>query len=204
MILRFLYLVAIVSLSACATMDEEECNSADWQAIGYEDGAQGHALSYMGNHRKACADYGISPDFERYKQGRLAGLQEYCVPATAFALGRAGGQFNASCTPSLAPDFEQAWSHGRELHRAESQLRVSEQALKKHLSWLEHLTLEIQEAEAILVSDGLSRRQRKEILTDLKDLGEDLAKAEYELSVLEDQLMDDQGFVGQVQARYDY
>jgi hypothetical protein len=204
MIFRVFVAIAIVVLSACATMTENECSVADWQAIGYEDGANGHELSYLGNHRKACADYGVSPDFDRYKKGRLSGLKEYCVPATAFSAGRAGRQLNLSCAEALSPGFELAWSQGRELHRAESQLRSSENALNNHLLWLENLEVKIQRAEAALVSDGLNRHQRKQILSDLKQLGADMVDAEYDFLALENQMLDDQDFVREIRERYGY
>ncbi|MFI0460023.1 MAG: DUF2799 domain-containing protein [Candidatus Thiodiazotropha endolucinida] len=69
-------------------MDKDECRVADWYVIGYEDGAKGHSLSYLGNHRKACANHGIAPDSELYEQGRLAGQNEYCTPQNGFELGK--------------------------------------------------------------------------------------------------------------------
>lgn len=206
MIFRVFVGITAVVLSACATMNENECTAANWQDIGYEDGAKGYELSYLGNHRKACADYGVSPDFDRYKKGRLAGLQEYCVPATAFSVGRSGGQLNLSCADSQppSPGFELAWSQGRELHRAESQLRASEAALGSHLMLLDRLAEKIQKAEIMLVSDGLNKYQRKAVLTDLKQLGADLLEVEYELPMLENQRLNDLDYVREIRDRYNY
>ena len=52
----------IFFVASCATMSESECEEADWEIIGLEDGAQGHPLSHIGQHRKACAEYGVKPD----------------------------------------------------------------------------------------------------------------------------------------------
>lgn len=204
MIFRAFVATSAVLLSACATMNKNECTVADWQAIGYEDGAHGYELSYLGKHRKACANYGVSPDFDRYKKGRLAGLKEYCVPVTAFLLGRSGGQLNLSCPEPLLPEFELAWSEGRELHRAESQLRSSDIALNHHLTLLDSLEVEIAQAEIVLVSDGLNRHQRKKVLKNLKQLVADLVDAAYRLPALEHQRLDDQGLVREMRERFDY
>ncbi|MFT7130483.1 MAG: hypothetical protein ACI89U_002606, partial [Gammaproteobacteria bacterium] len=86
----------------------------------------------------------------------------------------------------------------------ESQLRSSENALNNHLLWLENLEVKIQRAEAALVSDGLNRHQRKQILSDLKQLGADMVDAEYDFLALENQMLDDQDFVREIRERYGY
>ena len=42
-------------LFSCATMNQSECVNENWKIVGMEDGAKGRALSYLSNHRKACA-----------------------------------------------------------------------------------------------------------------------------------------------------
>jgi hypothetical protein len=38
---RFFATILLFALGGCAGMDAEECRTADWRAIGYEDGVQG-------------------------------------------------------------------------------------------------------------------------------------------------------------------
>lgn len=185
-------------------MGKDECLVADWRAIGYEDGAKGHALSHLGNHRKACSEYGITPDMNRYEQGRLAGLEEYCIPSKGYALGKSGIKLNRVCKAPLARKFEQAWSDGLKVHKAESQLRNSERKLKQQQVIHDDLNSQIEDAEAELIRDGISRKKRKALLAEIKDLNAELADAEYELSVLEDQVQDDRDDLERVEAQYDY
>lgn len=201
--IRYLVFTALIFLlSGCASMDKEECQIADWRAIGYEDGAKGRALSYLGNHRKACSDYGISPDMERYEQGRLAGLHEYCTPSNGFELGKSGQKLNTVCKPPLAEDFKLAWLQGVEVHDALSQLRASERTLKRYQKMVVTLNEQIEDAEAKLVSDGISRKKRKVLLEEIKDLNAELEDAESELLMLEDQVQEDRDYLEQVEARY--
>lgn len=185
-------------------MDKDECLVADWQAIGYEDGAKGYPLSHLGKHRKACSEYGITPDMERYEQGRLAGLQEYCIPSNGYALGKSGKKLNRVCKAPLAKDFEQAWSDGAEVHNAKSQLQNSERMLKRQQKKLDALNSQIEDAEAELVSDGISSKQRKAILAEIKDLNAELEETEHELSALENQVLEDHDNLERVEARYNY
>jgi hypothetical protein len=203
----FRYLVvtlAIPVLSGCASMDREECMVADWRAIGFEDGAKGHALSYLGNHRKACAEYGVTPDMERYEQGRLAGLQEYCTPINGFKLGKAGDQLNPVCKPPFADEFKQAWSQGIEIFNANTELRKSERVLNKHQKYMSTLQQQIDDTEAELIKDGISSKRRKSLLEELKALGAEREDAESELSYLRDKVDENRDYLEQIESRYQY
>ncbi len=204
MIRSIVVTVAVISLSGCATMNRSECETADWQAIGYEDGAGGRVLSYLSNHRKACAEYGVTPEMAPYEQGRQAGLREYCVPANGYSLGKAGKSLNRVCPGSLAGDFEGAWQEGREVYRADSQQRSSKRALQRQQQQLRVLEARIAEAEKELVSDGVSSQRRKTLLSDIKKLNAELITAVARLPALEDQLALDQQNAERIRSRYEY
>jgi hypothetical protein len=203
--IRYLFFTAtLLLISGCASMDKDECQTADWRAVGYEDGAKGRALSYLGNHRKACSDYGISPDMDRYELGRLAGLQEYCTPSNGFASGKSGQPLNTVCKPPLADDFKLAWSQGLELHKAQSQLRNSERTLERHQEMVATLQEQIEDAEAKLVSDGISSKKRKALLAELKDLNAELEDAKDDLFEVEERVVENRDYLEQLEARHQY
>ncbi|MBT2972252.1 MAG: DUF2799 domain-containing protein [Candidatus Thiodiazotropha sp. (ex Ctena orbiculata)] len=185
-------------------MDREECQLADWRSIGYEDGAKGRPLSYLGNHRKACAEHGVTPDMERYEEGRLAGLEEYCTPRKGFDLGKSGHKHNPVCSAPLAEAFREAWSNGAEVHAAKMQLQNSKQKLDRQRNLIETLQQQIEETEADLVKDGISSKRRKILLDELKVLGIDLEEAETELFEYQDRVDEDRDYLEQLENRYRY
>lgn len=75
--LVFLALILLVA-TGCASMSKDECLLADWQSIGYEDGAAGRNASYLGEHRRACAKHGVVPNSAAYSAGHRDGLRTYC------------------------------------------------------------------------------------------------------------------------------
>src|SRR3989337_3049438 len=89
--------ILLLALSACATMDRNECLTVDWQTVGFEDGVAGYSGDRIGQHRKACAKHGVTPDLTAYQAGREEGLREYCVPANGFRLGSQGGSYSGMC-----------------------------------------------------------------------------------------------------------
>jgi hypothetical protein len=90
-------------LSSCASLSKDECLYADWQIIGYEDGAAGHGAGRIGDHRKACADHAVVPDKAAYDAGYNEGLQTFCTYDRGLGQGRLGQAANAVCHAS--PDF---------------------------------------------------------------------------------------------------
>ncbi len=115
---RFAVCSAILSLGlmGCATLSEEECRSADWRTIGYEDGVDGRPESRIADHRKACADVGIAPDLSLYQDGRMQGLTVYCQPRRGFEEGADGNTYHGVCPPDLDYEFRAAYEDGRRLH----------------------------------------------------------------------------------------
>lgn len=97
-------------------MDRNQCVNADWYAIGLEDGARGRALERLGDHRRACAEYNVTPDTARYLAGRNEGLKSFCTYERGFSEGRAGNSYVAACPAPSASAFLAGYNRGRELH----------------------------------------------------------------------------------------
>jgi hypothetical protein len=120
---RFLVLLFPL-LSGCATLDRNECLSANWYAVGLEDGAQGRPLERLGEHRRACAEYKVAPDAERYMAGRGEGLKSFCTYERGYAHGRAGQGYAGTCPAQLAGPFLAGYGRGKQLHDLTSRLQT--------------------------------------------------------------------------------
>ena len=92
-------------ISGCATLNKDECRTADWRAIGYEDGSRGYHPSRIGQHREACAEYGVRPDMDAYRSGHAEGVRVYCKPHTGYRLGLRGTSYNDICPADLEEHF---------------------------------------------------------------------------------------------------
>ena len=103
-------------VSGCASLDRGECQSANWYAIGLEDGARGRPLERLGDHRRACAEHKIAPDAERYVAGRNEGLKSFCTYERGFAHGRGGQTYAGGCPANMAASFQSGYQLGRELY----------------------------------------------------------------------------------------
>ena len=114
--------VLLAFLAGCASLDKYECRTADWYAVGLEDGARGRTLERLGEHRRACAEHGVTPHTERYLSGRQEGLKSFCTYERGYSQGRAGQGYAGACPKEIAGSFLTGYQRGRELHELNRRL----------------------------------------------------------------------------------
>ncbi len=99
--------VLALTLAGCAPVGKAECRAGDWARTGYEDGRDGRAPERFALYAQACAGTGQTADAAAYEAGREQGLQLYCTPQNAHALGKAGRALRPVCdAPSIAVPLE--------------------------------------------------------------------------------------------------
>lgn len=174
-------------LGGCASMSAEECAMSDWHTIGFEDGSQGYAADRLGDHRRACADHGIVPDFQAYQAGRDEGLQHFCQPSRGFNLGANGGQYNGVCSAALEPAFLDGYRSGVQLYDLRANVNSANYQINAKESELEQTKDEIRQTEAALIDRETTTEERILLLADLKDLAERSGELEAEIDVLIDE-----------------
>ncbi|MEC9246725.1 MAG: DUF2799 domain-containing protein [Pseudomonadota bacterium] len=114
-------LAFMLSLSACATLNETECESVNWSDLGRSDGAAGRSPSYVQRHREACAKYSLPVDESAWRAGWEDGIRRYCTPENGLSAGRDGRSYANSCPSDVAPGFESAYRVGKRVHDAQSE-----------------------------------------------------------------------------------
>jgi hypothetical protein len=179
--------LVLLALSGCATMDREECLTVDWRTVGYEDGAAGYSGDRIGQHRKACAKYGVTTDLAAYQSGRQEGLREYCVPANGFRLGSQGGDYSGMCPSDLDPAFTDAFQSGRQLHVLESRLANVNYDLDAKRNSLRKAESDIASRSARAISNEATTEERAQAVVDVKQLGERVGRLKSEIRQLEEE-----------------
>jgi outer membrane murein-binding lipoprotein Lpp len=179
------FIVAATLVSGCATLNKSECREADWQTIGLEDAAKGHPLTYIGNHRKACAEYGVKPDLDQYRAGHQVGLARFCTPDNGFKQGRAGRGYNNVCPVELEGQFLAGYDTGRELHELKSEIDHKLRDAQTAKTEKAQLEKKLQNIENLLVSGVMSAHDRKTLLDEFKDMQTRHATLEVHITDLE-------------------
>lgn len=187
-----------LALSGCASMSGDECLTSDWQMIGFEDGSRGYGSERLGEHRKACAKHGVTPDLQSYRQGREEGLREFCQPARAFNLGSRGGRYNGVCPAEAEGDFLDAYRAGYHLYELRAAVSSANAQINSKEHELDHIATTVRDKEALLIASDTTTQDRILVLADLKDLSERTGELEVEI----DHLIDDRARAEQQLANY--
>lgn len=108
---------AVLTVSGCATtpsLTPQQCQSSNWQEVGYSDGIRGRSGNYFGNYANSCASVGgTMPNRMKWEEGRQQGLKNYCTELNAYKLGREGYDWQSVCPLAGIEALEEAYSQGR-------------------------------------------------------------------------------------------
>lgn len=112
---------AAIVLSSCASMSEDQCRRADWQAQGERDGASGQPPGRIDAHREACAKAGVTPDAMRWQQGWRRGVLSYCTPRSAWQEGARNQTYQGACRDYDENNFLRWHRLGHDVYKARSE-----------------------------------------------------------------------------------
>ncbi len=178
-----------VLVSGCATgLSKHECRIADWRSVGYEDGILGRSAARIGQHREACAKYGVGLDFDAYRSGWDEGVRRYCQAGNAYREGRQGKSYNGICPADMETQFLQAYREGRQLYKAETDIRRTARKLKHKRQRLANIEVAMRDTGVELVSPGVITERRIILVDELRRLGDERAAIQAQIPRLEAEL----------------
>lgn len=165
-------------IGGCATLSEPECRNADWYMIGIEDGMNGRLSSRIGEHRKACSQYNITPNINAYQNGHADGVIQFCTEAKGFATGKEGQTYNGVCPSGLEDTFLKGYRIGKDFHALSYEIEQSTIAIDSFEKQIEELEKDISEKEKHLVNGKTTKTERKHLLEKIKEKQKELGELE--------------------------
>lgn len=182
-LIKHLFIFSSITLliSACSTMNKNECLNADWRTIGYSDGSRGYKAGRIGDHRSACAEYGVRPSLNAYNTGREQGLGQYCTPTTGYNKGLSGHRYNGVCANHNERDFVEALNYGLAIYGEVRTLNKLKNEYRKQEKYIHQLKEELLFKEEQIVRGRLSKVKAVILLNETKEIAEELGKAKSDL-----------------------
>jgi len=169
------------ALQGCASISRNECVTADWYAIGYESGIRGEREAQIAEHRKACAEHGVTPDLARFMAGRDAGLERFCVPINGYRLGRAGTGYAGVCPSRIEGEFLRAHGAGREIHDVQQNVNRLNRRVDTKQAELKSLNEDIADKRVELIRVGTTPPRRALLLSQMLELQEKVKSVENDI-----------------------
>jgi len=123
-----------LALGACATMGEQECRSADWEALGRAEGARGAPAGQVESQRKACAKHGVTLQEVPWRVGYAKGIEEFCTPRGGYLAGRSASKAKPELCAGKPQEeaFKSALREGKEIATLMQEVRSLRSALQQY------------------------------------------------------------------------
>lgn len=173
-------LIGLAALcGACASMNQGQCETADWFNQGVDDGVSGHTDSRYESYNKDCAEFGVRVDRKAYLSGWEVGIAEYCTANNGYDEGLSGNNYRNSCPTQLQDGFFAAYQLGQRLFDQRSRIDA--------------LRYELEEVNDDLARHGLSDEQRAILRRDRRHLKRDIDREQIALGMIASQARS-QGF----------
>jgi uncharacterized protein DUF2799 len=163
-------LLILINIVSCASLNESECQTANWEVIGLEDGSQGRPTSYIGEHRRACAEYKIAPDLTAYLKGHAQGLRQFCTEQNGFQQGFQGRANSQQCPADLASGFQRGYQKGYQAFQINSEINRLRHGIDSDQARLADIDDIKRAKEEELVRNTTREYRRRELLEEIKEL----------------------------------
>jgi hypothetical protein len=183
------FLVAALGLFAasCATLSESQCNVADWEMLGVEDGQNGQTVARYNRYVEDCGRHGIAPDRAAWQRGHQRGLKSFCTPQGVYQAGLMRRGSPSAC--GAEPDLFRIHRTASNFAGAESLLHMAELTIDRLIDETFRREREMERIESRLISDDdLTSEERAELRKDLQkrrrrrdDARRDLRRARLDL-----------------------
>lgn len=164
--------LATFAVMGCASQSQHlsNCSTQTWASAGRSDGLAGKGLDAVETWTTQCETPPTPEELSAYNENRLEGLQIYCSPKSAFAVGASGRPYLFVCSETLEPAFLKAFHLGRAQFRIEEKTR--------------DLTLQIQAFSTRLASPLTENSQRTFLKKEIESLKASLEATQKEREIL--------------------
>lgn len=184
---QILAVTALLVLAGCSatSMSKAECRTADWAAVGYEDGVKGRASDTFGARRKSCAEHGVAANFDAYLGGHEKGLAVFCQPRNGYRLGTSGYRYSGACPGHLEQAFRTAHADGYGLHERRKARDGIARELRHSKRRAKHVEDQMFRNTARLASSATPPSRRIDLSLEIKKLAEEKAELKQRIRQLE-------------------
>jgi hypothetical protein len=173
--IRFsLFTILVFLLSGCSTMTKEQCQSADWKAYGYTDGAKGKATTNFKTYAQACGDHGVKSDFDRYLIGHKQGVAVFCSFESGYQAGTENYRYQGICKSHNEADFLRGLAKGKKLYQARQDLRSEEREVSRLGKAIDEKRRLQEINEELIVDDGTTEDRRRLLIQENKQLAREI------------------------------
>ena len=166
----------LLALAGCAGMSEQACLTSDWRTVGFEDGSLGRSEATIPTYRKQCAEHGVQPNLDAYREGHAAGVDVYCRAGNGFEVGHSGAVYQGVCPTNLEPEFLATYKTGYRLYELEAAVRNIDAQIASNNYEQERIRAEITSIAAAMIASETTAEERVLMVSRSAELGRHYAE----------------------------
>ena len=161
----------LLALAGCSGMSQQACQSSDWRTVGFEDGSVGRSEASIANYQRQCAEHGVQPNLDAYREGHAQGVEVYCRAGNGFEAGHSGAVYQGVCPKNLEPEFLANYNSGHRLFELEAAVRNIDSQIASNNYEQERIRGELTSIAAAMISSDTKPEDRVVMVSRSAELG---------------------------------
>jgi len=161
----------LLALAGCSGMSQQACQSSDWRTVGFDDGSVGRSEATFANYQRQCAERGVQPNLDAYRDGHAQGVEVYCRASNGFEAGHSGAVYQGVCPKNLEPEFLASYNSGHRLFELESAVRNIDAQIASNNYEQERIRGELTSIAAAMISSDTKPEDRVVMVSRSAELG---------------------------------
>lgn len=161
----------LLALAGCAGMSQQACLSSDWRTVGFEDGTVGRSEATIANYQRQCAEHGVQPNLDAYREGHAQGVEVYCRAGNGFEVGHSGAVYQGVCPKNEEPEFLANYNSGHRLFELEAAVRNIDAQIASNNYEQERIRGELTSIAAAMISSDTKPEDRVVMVSRSAELG---------------------------------
>jgi len=162
------FLILFPLINSCTQLMVANCQESDWYELGRRDGANGAPVRY--ETKKTCNDSDIQANEVLYRNGRYAGLIEYCGSENGFEIGKSGNSYYFVCPTDMESGFLKQYRMGKRFFELEKQNQNIEKSMHTMAAELKNFTLNAELKSSVKIQIYQLKQQRSRNLRELANI----------------------------------
>jgi hypothetical protein len=161
----------LLVLAGCSGMSQQACLSSDWRTVGFEDGTVGRSEATIANYQRQCAEHGVQPNLDAYREGHAQGVEVYCKAGNGFEVGHSGAVYQGVCPKDSEPAFLANYNQGHRLYEFEAAVRNIDSQIASNNYEQERIRGELTSIAAAMISSDTKPEDRVVMVSRSAELG---------------------------------
>ena len=131
----------------------------------------GRSEGTIANYQRQCAEHGVQPNLDAYREGHAQGVEVYCRAGNGFEVGHSGAVYQGVCPKNPSPSSSRTTTRASRLFELESAVRNIDAQIASNNYEQERIRGELTSIAAAMISSDTKPEDRVVMVSRSAELG---------------------------------